>query len=158
MQQNWKAVAEALKLSRMAMGWSQEELAERAGTSRATIQNLEYGQERARISRKLRDVTTALEWPDGHLDRVLTGEVSGAPGQRSYAKVARNTDLPLAVDRALGVGDLLDTQVVELGTPDAQMIVVVRAAEGATPEQITRALEEWKRVQSRMIADESPDN
>ncbi|MFE0647466.1 helix-turn-helix domain-containing protein [Streptomyces sp. NPDC059534] len=156
MEQNWKVVAEALRASRLAQGWSQEELATRANTSRATIQNLEYGPARKRISRKLQDVTEALGWPPGHVGALLAGAAAGLPnGSPEPAPTPQRSDLPLAVARELGAGDLLDTQVLDLGGSDARMIVVVRAADGATPEQIEQALEQWRHVQQNLQVGET---
>jgi hypothetical protein len=67
------------------------------------------------------------------------------------------SDLPLAISHELGVGDLLDTQVVELGDPDVRMIVVVRAADGASPEQVRKALEEWRQVSMKLSAEVESD-
>jgi transcriptional regulator with XRE-family HTH domain len=153
MEQNWTAVAEALRTSRQAMGLTQEELAARAETSRSTIQLLEGGHHRRRVSRKMLEVAELLGWPDGHLDKLLAGEVTGPPAHRKGAATgtpAPRADLPLAVARELGLGDLLDTRVVELDGADARMIVVVRAADGATPEQIEQALAQWRRVQQNL--------
>ncbi|WP_411102474.1 helix-turn-helix domain-containing protein [Streptomyces sp. cmx-4-9] len=149
MEENWKTVAAALKASRLAMGLSQEELAERSGTSRSTIQNLEGGHQRRRISRKTHEITGILGWPDGYIDQILAGDADGPPVRRRQSATVDaepKDDLPLAVAHELAHGDLLDTRVVELGDSDARMIVVVRAAEGASPEKIREALEQWRRV------------
>lgn len=154
MEHDWTAVAKALKASRQAMGLTQEELAERAGTSRSTIQMLEGAHHRRRISRRLLEIAELLGWPDGYIDQLLAGEVTGPPARRKQNEPEPapepRADLPLAVAHELGLGDLLDTRVVELGESDARMIVVVRAADGATPEQIRQALEQWRRVQQNL--------
>ncbi|MFJ3878034.1 helix-turn-helix domain-containing protein [Streptomyces sp. NPDC090077] len=153
MEQNWKAVAEALHASRLAAGLTQEDLAERAGTSRSTIQNLEMGVTRRRISRKTIEVLDILDWPEGYVDQLLAGEAVGPPTRRTQAEVSApepRSDLPLAIAHELGHGDLIDTQVVELGGSDARMIVVVRAGDGASPEQVREALEAWRRVQQSL--------
>lgn len=156
MDENWTAVAEALKASRLALGLSQEELADRSGTSRSTIQNLESAQQhRRRISRKTHEVAEILGWPDGYIDQLLAGEVAGPPARRRRPESAPpepRGDLPLAVAHELALGDLLDTRVVELGDSGAHMIVVVRSSETATPEEIRSALEEWRRVSRKLQA------
>ncbi|GHG15234.1 helix-turn-helix domain-containing protein [Streptomyces filamentosus] len=158
MQENWQSVADALRASRLAMGLSQEELAERAGTSRSTIQNLESGHPRKRISRKMQEIATILGWPDAHIEQLLAGAASGPPAKEPPSAKpeasAPHADLPFAVAHELGIGDLVDSKVIELGDSDARIIVVVRAAEGATPEQLSQALEEWKRMQLQMINNE----
>ncbi|TXS21397.1 XRE family transcriptional regulator [Streptomyces sp. ms191] len=158
MQENWQSVADALRASRLAAGMSQEELAERASTSRSTIQNLESGQPRKRISRRMQEIAAILGWPDGHIEQLLAGSVSGPPAKNpplaNPETSTTRTDLPFAVAHELDAGDLVDTKVIELEDSGARIIIVVRAAEGATPEQMSQALEEWKRMQMQIIADE----
>lgn len=157
MEQNWQRVADALRASRLARGLSQGELAVQAGTSRSSIQILEGGHSRKRISRTMREVAAILGWPDGHIEQLLAGAATGPPAkslpqpQPSQPRV----DLPFAVTHELGLGDLIDAQVVDLGDSDARMIVVVRSAEGASREQVEQALKEWHRVQLKMIEGDS---
>lgn len=151
MEQNWKHVAEALRASRLLRGWTQEELAQRAGTSRVTIQTLEYGIPRKKISRALRDVTKALGWEPDYVDDLLAGAATGPPmAHQPTPTPASQPDLPLAVAHELGLGDLIDSKVIDLGDSDARVIIVVRAAEGTTPEQASQALEEWRRLQAQL--------
>lgn len=64
---------------------------------------------------------------------------------------AHPVDLPMAVAHELKQGPLIDSQVVELGDESgARVIVVVRGQEDMTPEQLERALREWKRVAKQM--------
>lgn len=155
MEENWNALAAALKASRLAMGLSQEELAERSDTSRSTIQNLERGRQHRRISRKTHEITGVLGWPDGYIEQLLAGEVDGPPAPRQKP-VERGgdprSDLPLAVTEELATGDLLDTRVVELDTSGARMVVVVRAGEGASQDDVRKALEAWRRVSRNLQA------
>ncbi|MFG3488522.1 helix-turn-helix domain-containing protein [Streptomyces sp. NPDC047972] len=151
MEQNWNLVAEALRASRLLHGWTQEELAQQAGTSRVTIQTLEYATPRKRISRSLRDVTAALGWDPRHVDDLLAGAATGPPMTRQSSPAPEpQPDLPLAVAHELGLGDLIDSKVIPLGESDARVIIVVRAAEGTTPEQTSRALDEWRRLQTQL--------
>lgn len=152
MEQNWKLVAEALRASRLLHGWTQEELAQRAGISRVTIQTLEYGTPRKRISRGLQDAAQALGWDPDYVTALLTGAAAGPPAttHQTPPTPTPRPDLPLAVAHELGVGDLIDSKVIELGDSDARVIVIVRATEGATPEQLRQALEEWRRLQAQL--------
>lgn len=158
MEQNWQSVADALRASRLAKGLSQEELAIQASTSRSSIQLLEGGQPRKRISRTMREVAAVLGWPDGHIEQLLAGAATGPPAKPPVTpqQPQPQGDLPFAVMHELGLGDLIDAQVVDLGISDARMIVVVRAAEGASREQVEEALEEWRRLQTKLAEGDQP--
>lgn len=150
-QQNWKAVAEALRASRIAQGLPQTELAAKADVSRVTVQSLEGGRDRMRIGPGLLAVVRALGWPEGHIERLLAGKVEGPPSKRPPTPGEASSDLPLAVAHELKQGSLIDSRVLQLGEDsDARMIVVLRGEPDMTPEQIERALKEWKRVVTQM--------
>lgn len=146
MEQNWKAVAEAIRASRMAHGMTQEELAFKVGVSRVTIQSLESGSPRTRVSSALLEVARTLGWPNGRVEELLSGSYSTLP-----ERPVESADLPLRISEELGQGRTYDAQVVDLpGESGARMIVVVKGDADATPEQIQEALLEWRRMAKQM--------
>jgi transcriptional regulator with XRE-family HTH domain len=76
MEQNWVALAEAIKTRRQHLGLSRPALAARAHVSRQTIHNLESGEGFVRVPPTLSRVTQALEWPADLPFAILDG---GAP-------------------------------------------------------------------------------
>jgi DNA-binding XRE family transcriptional regulator len=160
MEQNWMAVADALRASRVSQGLTQAELAHKAEISRVAVQALERGRARTRMSPALLAVTQVLGWSDGYVNRVLAGEVEGPPSRAEAPRTKQPegppSDLPLAVTHELKQGALIDSRVVHLGDESgARMIVVLRGDVDMTPEQIERALQEWKRVAKRMTMGET---
>lgn len=148
MEQNWKAVADAIRASRLSHGMTQEELALKVGVSRVTIQSLESGGPRARVSSALLKVARTLGWPSGRVEDLLAGDNSSPPVKRGAPE---GTDLPLRIAEELGQGRTYDAQVVDLpGESGARMIVVVKGDVDATPEQIQEALLEWRRMARKM--------
>jgi transcriptional regulator with XRE-family HTH domain len=160
MEQNWMAVADALRASRVSQGLTQADLAQKAKISRVAVQALERGRARARMSPALLAVTQVLGWPDGYVNQVLAGEAEGPP-RAIDAPQARGgeglpPDLPLAVTHELKQGALIDSRVVHLGDDSgARMIVVLKGDVDMTPEQIERALKEWRRVARQMTIGET---
>lgn len=97
----------------------------------------------------------ALEWPDGYLDRLLAGEVTGPPSRADSPSRPSDeelpSDLPLAVAHELKQGPLIDSQVVELGDDsNARVIVVLRGDDSMTPEQVESAIKAWRRFAKQL--------
>lgn len=157
MEQNWKAVADAIRASRLAHGMTQEELALKVGVSRVTIQSLESGNSRTRVSSALLEVARSLGWPNGRVEDLLAGgdsSLSARPARRPV----EGADLPLRITEELDHGRTYDAQVVDLpGESGARMIVVVKGDADATPEQIQDALLEWRRMVKKMKAPDSEE-
>jgi DNA-binding XRE family transcriptional regulator len=152
MEQNWKAVAEAIRASRMAQGMTQEGLAATVGVSRVTIQSLESGSARTRVSTALLEVARILGWPNGHVEELLSGGESALP-VRNVRKPRRpeRTGLPLRITKELDQGQTYDAQVLDLpGESGARIIVVVKGDSDATPEQVEEALLAWRRMARKM--------
>jgi transcriptional regulator with XRE-family HTH domain len=140
----WQRLADAIVSARSARGLRQVELAMKAEVSRGTLQNLERGQ--AVRMATVFSVARALEWPHDHAEKLLAERVEGVP-----ATTPLPSDLPLRVVDELEDGPLLDSTVLHLGDESgARMIVVVRGKPDASPEEIRKALEEWRRVERRI--------
>jgi hypothetical protein len=91
------------------------------------------------------------------VERVLAGGEpklasggAGRPAVDTTAGVAAAAaGLPLRIADELSEGSLLDTAVIPLGG-DARMVVVVKGKPSASPEEIRRGLEAWRRAQPQL--------
>ncbi|GAA3033765.1 helix-turn-helix domain-containing protein [Actinokineospora globicatena] len=71
MPDNWQAVGQAMSQRREQLRLKQHHVAKRSGVSQAIIRELEYNTvERRRSYRTLEALSTALEWPAGHLTAI----------------------------------------------------------------------------------------
>lgn len=150
----WARLAGAIRAAREALGLTQAALAERAGVSEGSVQNLESGKSRTRISPSLAKIEAALGWAVGSGRAILDG---GEPPQAQEAPAARRDDrlrrkLPLRIVDELESDDpLLDSTVIQLpGVDGARMTVVVHGRPDATPQQIQEALLAWRQAEERL--------
>ena len=160
MTRDWAKLASAIKAAREARGLTQIDLAERAGISEGTIQNLESPEPRRRIPPSLAKVEPHIGWAAGSGLAILEGgdpilapvgrKGSSSPADRSPDRI-RN-DLPLRiVDELESEGPLLDSAVIQLpGTGDARMTVIIRGRPDATPEEIQEALIAWRKTELKL--------
>ncbi|MET9956688.1 helix-turn-helix transcriptional regulator [Streptomyces sp. NPDC006339] len=148
MGREWKRLARAIESTRTARNLTQVALAQKAGVSESTIQNLESGAERTRVPASLHKVERALGWKAGSGERVLDG---GDP-EIEEESAAAPSDLPLRIVQELQDGPLLDTKVLDLSPlgSHARMIVVVKGDPDATPEQIRNDLLAWAKAQRHL--------
>lgn len=156
---DWKHLADTIEAARETRNLTQVALAEKAGVSESTIQNLESGRERTRVPASLYRVERALGWAPGSGERVLEG---GDPEEQQEETAPPPSDLPLRIVHELQDGPLLDATVLDLGGAGSQarMIVVVKGAPDASPEQIRADLLAWAKTQKHLQnlpADEEPD-
>ncbi|MFD5672360.1 helix-turn-helix domain-containing protein [Streptomyces sp. NPDC127040] len=150
MSRDWDRLARAVEEARNAKGLTQVGLAEAAGISESTVQNLESGDEKKRIPSTLPKVEQALGWAPGSGLAVLAG---GEPTAIDSPVAADDMTgkLPLRIVQALGDGLLLDTKILDLEDDSgARMIVVVKGKQNATPEEIQRALLAWERTEAQL--------
>jgi len=145
MGRDWKHLADTVEAAREAKNLTQVALAKKAGVSESTIQNIESGAERKRVPASLHKVERALGWKPGSGERVLEG---GTPDTEEET-AAPPSDLPLRIVHELQDGPLLDATVLDLTSlgSDARMIVVVKGAPDASPEQIRADLLAWAKAQ-----------
>lgn len=159
MSKDWARLGAAVTSARRTAGMSQQELAERIGTGRSSVQSIERGHEFAKITGTMRSVARELGWADGSIESVLAGG-DPVPADTAPTPPSAGTgqDLPLRIVQELSEGQLLDTTVLDL-TPagsSARMIVVVKGRPDASPEEIRRDLLAWRKMQRRLqnIGDE----
>ncbi|MFJ5785403.1 helix-turn-helix domain-containing protein [Streptomyces hydrogenans] len=158
MGRDWQRLADTVEAAREAKNLTQVALAQKAGVSESTIQNIESGVERKRVPPSLHKVERALGWKHGSGERVLEGGVPDLEEETG----APPSDLPLRIVHELQDGPLLDATVLDLSPlgSDARMIVVVKGAPDATPEQIRADLLAWAKAQrhiQNIPTDDEPD-
>ncbi|MGQ4513615.1 helix-turn-helix domain-containing protein [Streptomyces sp. DW26H14] len=153
----WERLGSALKAARADSGATQEEVAADLGVSRATIQKLERGEPHTKVTPTMRAYAVRVGWTAASVDIVLQGGdpvVAPTPDARDDAAAKaisqENTGLPLrVVDELEDDGPLLDSVVIPLGD-DGRMVVVVKGKPNASPEEIKRNLEAWRRAQRHL--------
>lgn len=150
----WAKLATAIRAAREARGLSQVALAELAGISEGSVQNLESGSSRSRIPPSLAKVESHLGWAEGSGRTILDGgePTPAAPPADSRDHHSRRGDLPLRVVDELESDDpLLDSTVIQLpGVNGARMTVVVRGKPDATPQEIQEALLAWRKAERNL--------
>lgn len=156
----WPKLATAIRAAREARGLSQVALAERAGISEGSVQNLEDPARRpGRIPPSLAKVEPHLGWAEGSGLAILRGnEPTPVPVvHEASASLRAGSDrlrgkLPLRIVDELESDDpLLDSQVIQLpGAKGVRMTVVVHGTPDATPEQIQEALLAWRKAERNL--------
>lgn len=139
MTREWQSRLAAVKAEREQRGLTQVELADAAGVTESTIQNLEGVRTYKRKPGALDAVWAALQAGDNQ-----AATPPHSPADRPQAVV------PLRVQHELADGDLVDTDVIDLSRGGMKMIVVVTRDPDAAPgdEDAMRAdFAEWTRVQ-----------
>lgn len=164
----WVKLAAAIRAAREARGLTQPQLAELAGISEGSVQNLESGKPRSRMPQTLTKVEPHLGWAIGSGRVVLHGGEPIPSPPETAAPSARQVDdrlrrkLPLRVVDELESDDpLIDSQVIQLpGTGGARMTVVVHGRPDATPEEIQEALLAWRKAERKLhhLPDDDDDN
>lgn len=166
MTRDWKRLAHATRTARHARGLSQEELAEAADVSRATIQLIEQGKGFNRMPKSIYKVGQVFGWPLDGPDLLLAGEdlpaatpdePEGAGQRQGFADGMTRRAM-----NELSEGEVLDDLVLELAAagPNTKLVIVLKrdgADDGTDPEEIKRDLREWARVQRELIRAASED-
>lgn len=164
MTPQWKRLGAELRKARKAAGISQVDLAQAVGIGRSTVQAVERGKEYTKPAAVHRVIARAVGWTDESIELVLAGGEPEALAPPIAQAVERNVesavssagdradlDLPLRIVQEMEEGRLLDAQVIDLGgDSSARMIVVVKGAPDATPEQIRRDLRAWRDAQEAL--------
>ncbi|MFI2184556.1 helix-turn-helix domain-containing protein [Streptomyces sioyaensis] len=164
MERDWTRLGAALKAAREARGLQQAAVAESIGVKRGTMRNIENG-DISRVTPTVRAYARTVGWDDGSVDAVLAGgsptdaltphdpEARDAIAAENIA-VAVAEELPLRIQAALREGPLIDTAVINLPSdddgPEGQMVVIVKGRNGATPEQLKRALLRWEEAEVKL--------
>jgi transcriptional regulator with XRE-family HTH domain len=77
----WKRVGDAVKDRRLALGWTQQEAADRSGVSLATWRLIELGGRERYQDLTLRGLVRGLGWPLDAVDRIRAGGDPPGPGE-----------------------------------------------------------------------------
>ncbi|MEV6737947.1 helix-turn-helix domain-containing protein [Streptomyces sp. NPDC051104] len=156
---HWAELAVAIRSAREARGLSQGALAELAGVSEGSVQNLEGGKPRNRMPQTLTKIEPHLGWAPGSGRAVLEGGkptpvavVHDISADLVAAENKLRRKLPLRIVDELESDDpLLDSTVIQLpGVDGARMTVVVHGRPDATPEQIQEALLAWRAAERKL--------
>jgi transcriptional regulator with XRE-family HTH domain len=79
--EEWKRVGDAVKDRRLALGWTQQEGADRAGLSLATWRLVELGGRQRYQELTLRGLVRGLGWPLGTIERLRAGDPPPGPDE-----------------------------------------------------------------------------
>ncbi|KAF0647118.1 MULTISPECIES: helix-turn-helix domain-containing protein [Streptomyces] len=148
MNRDWARLGRAIKARREQLGLTtQQALADAAGVTRQTVQSLESGKPRSRMPATVAAVEKALQWDPGEASRILTEPSSPV---EKYAE-----GMPSRVRRELSDGEVVDTEVLDLGIPGSgsRLVVVFKRDSPAgdmDPAELQRQVEEWTRIQRAM--------
>lgn len=154
---HWAELAAAIRSAREARGLTQPKLAELAGVSEGSVQNLESGKPRNRMPQTLAKIEPHLGWAAGSGRAILDGgeptaATVGDAEDLAAAEAKLRRKLPLRIVDELESDDpLLDSTVIQLpGVDGARMTVVVHGRPDATPEQIQEALLAWRAAERKL--------
>ena len=155
----WPELATAIRAAREARHLTQAALAELAGVSEGTVQNLESGKPRPRVPKTLPQVEPHLGWAAGSAVAILNGgdptpltTVHDATASLRGGSDRLRGTLPLRIVDELESDDpLIDSAVIQLpGAKGVRMTVVVHGQPDATPREIQEALLAWRRAESKL--------
>jgi transcriptional regulator with XRE-family HTH domain len=90
---DWRALADAVRDRRDELGLRQADVGRHGGPSTGTVRNIESAARTGYSGRTLRQIERALQWPSGHVDRVLAGDA--VDDEKSIIQIL---DATLAVD------------------------------------------------------------
>ena len=164
MSKDWARLARAIQQARDSrrmpggLRMTQTQLAEAAGVSEGTIQNLENPE---RTYSRRPPSLAAVErvfWKPGSADAVLAGgvpvplpeaESAGTPAaDQAPARVRER--LPLRIQHELD-GIVVDTDVIDLGRSGMKMVVVItRDQDLPGDDELREDYQEWTRVQREL--------
>ncbi|WP_035288764.1 helix-turn-helix domain-containing protein [Actinokineospora spheciospongiae] len=116
MEEDWSAVAKAIKSRTRELGLRQRQLADRSQVSQAIIRELEnHTVERRRNSKTLEALSLALEWHPGHLTALLHGKKPLRPGETGdQAMDTVLSRLEAIQDRLADISDRLDGLTIDV--------------------------------------------
>jgi DNA-binding XRE family transcriptional regulator len=149
MDETTKRLGEALQAAREGRRprLTQPEAAKQLGVGRSTIQNIERGQF-TKINRTVRQYAALLGWPEGAAERVAAGEALDVGTETGEPAGNEGLPLPPAVEYELRANETLDSTVINLGPDDndGHVIVVLQGRRGATPEEVARIAERYRKA------------
>lgn len=157
MEPDWAHLGSELAAARKKAGLTQMDVADRIHVSRTPVQAVERGGPFEKVTNTIRLYAQLVGWIPGSIEAVLEGgqPVTEADAQKYMAPESVQSavqDLPLRIAEEISEGRLLDTAVMDLAPygSNARMIVVVRGAPDASPEEMRRDLLAWRRAQRHL--------
>ncbi|MFB7647205.1 helix-turn-helix domain-containing protein [Streptomyces sp. NPDC056084] len=163
MDQDWKALGDAFKAARRARRppVRQDDVAAALNISRATVQNIERGQQFKKVGSTIRAYAQFLGWTPESPEQVLAGgrptSVDEASAPPRPALRTDDASLPMAVQDELDRdGALVDTAVIPLGDGTNMVVVVKGGSKNPTPEERLRHLEAWRRAREHLKELDNP--
>lgn len=163
---NWVRLGQELAAARRTRKLKQRELADLAGVSLATVQAIEGGKTFARVTPTIRALARLVGWQEGSAEAVLAGGEptympAAATGQlelldHGAPEPAERDDwaerIPLRIREEVREGQVLDSGTYDLSQKDTdvQILVMIKAPSGATPEQIREYLQVWRRAEREL--------
>ncbi|TNM29772.1 helix-turn-helix domain-containing protein [Streptomyces sedi] len=164
MTQDWARLGTMLKRARESRGLQQKFVAKSLTVERGAIYNIEKGAIK-KLTGTINRYAEMVGWAPESLRLVLEGgdpvtlddiERSTAGKSQKEPTVAGDSGqagLSLVVRKALSQGELIDSEVQSLGTPDGQIqvAIVARAQPGATAAQLDQAGAVWARVRAALV-------
>ncbi|MGM9380298.1 helix-turn-helix domain-containing protein [Streptomyces antibioticus] len=151
MSERHRRLGERLQLAREARRprLSQSAAAQALGVGRTTIQNIESGKFSS-LTENVREYARLLGIEDAELYRAMEGvtEAAAADAEPAPAPEPERLPLPPAVEYELRSSETLEAQVITLGPDDddGHVIVVLQGKKGATPEEVARIAERYRKV------------
>lgn len=159
---DWARLGTQLAAARKARGYSQIAMAEHIGVKRSAIQNIERGVSR-RVTTTMRQYARTVGWDDASIDAVLAGgepTVAEQPSSEpaTAPATAAASAIPLRIVEELGEGPVLDTTVLDLpgSHSGSRMVLVVMGEPDASPEEIRRDLQAWRKTEKALRGLEVP--
>ncbi|TMU98053.1 helix-turn-helix transcriptional regulator [Streptomyces sp. DASNCL29] len=165
MERDWARLGRALAEAREERALKQEEVADQLDIGRSTLQAIEHGRPRAKVTPTIRAYARLVGWTDESPERVLVGGTptmrpeqatdTAAPalaaGRNEETEPLAAHDLSRRVLQALQEGPLLDSQIVTVETPGGEVraTIVVRGKPDASPEDLDKALLAWQEREER---------
>lgn len=153
MTRDWARLGQALASTREQLGYTQEQVAERLDIAKSTLQFIEQGKPRKKVTPTIRAYARLVGWTDESAADVLTGGNPTMRGTKSESAEERPPvapdvahDLSLHARQALREGPLLYEDVITMETAGGEVraTVVVRGKPDATEEEMLAALEAWR--------------
>ncbi len=171
MSQDWARLARAIQCARESRRMTQAQLADAAGVSEGTIQNLENPERTPSRRPPSLAAVELIFWKPGSADAVLAGGDPVPLADDAAREAPSDTQplprlgerLPQRVRYELDA-DVIDTDVIDLGRSGMKMIVVITRDPGQElpdEDQLRADYGEWSRVQRQIrgiVAPQSTDN
>lgn len=161
MTNDWDRLAGAIRERRLALGMTQQQLADAAGVTRSTIKNLEGArQPTKRPPSSIAAVEQALGWAPGSVRTVLDGGApviaDQTPAATQEVPESLSSRLPASVLDELADGEVYATDIHDLSQGDGITIITVAVrrrgepGEQVSPEQRRRHFRAWSRAQRKL--------